>query len=141
MTKYSTTLTINASQEAIWKVLSDIAHWSEWSPTVTKLEVLDQPELKLDNRYKIYQPKLQPAVWTVTILQPPSNFTWESRMPGMLMIAEHILKSTGVNQNELMLTFAFQGLLGEIVGRLYRKIVESYIATEAQSLKKRVENQ
>jgi len=98
MTKYSTTLTINASQEAIWKVLSDIAHWSEWSPTVTKLEVLDQPELKLDNRYKIYQPKLQPAVWTVTILQPPSNFTWESRMPGMLMIAEHILKSTGVNQ-------------------------------------------
>ena len=122
-------------------MLSDIAHWSEWSPTVTKLEVLDQPELKLDNRYKIYQPKLQPAVWTVTILQPPSNFTWESRMPGMLMIAEHILKSTGVNQNELMLTFAFQGLLGEIVGRLYRKIVESYIATEAQSLKKRVENQ
>jgi len=140
MKPYSTSIAINTSQEAIWKVLSDVAHWNEWTPTITKVEVLDTPELKLNNRYKVFQPKLQPAVWTVTMLTPPTNFTWESRMPGMLMIAEHLLKSTGANQTELTLTFAFQGFLGEIFGRLYGKTVESYIATEAQSLKKCVEN-
>jgi len=141
MTQYSTSLTINASQEAIWKVLSDVAHWNEWTPTITKIEVLDTPELKLNNRYKVYQPKLQPAVWSVTVLAPPSSFIWESKMPGMVMIAEHTLKSTGTNQNELTLSFSFQGALGAIIGRLYRKTVQNYLETEARSLKKRVENQ
>ena len=140
MTIYSTSISINASQEVIWKVLSDVANWHNWTPTVTKVEVLDQPELKLGNRYKVYQPKLQPAIWTVTVLTPPSNFTWESRMPGMLMVADHILKPINTSQTEVTLTFAFQGWLGEIIGRLYRKTVESYIKTEAQSLKKQVEN-
>jgi uncharacterized membrane protein len=140
MPKYSTSISINADQESVWKVLSDVAHWSEWTPTVIKVEVLDNAELKLNNHYKLYQPKLQPAVWTVTILTPPSNFIWESRMPGMHMIAEHIVHAVNANQTEITLSFAFQGFLGEIMGRLYRNMVESYIATEAQSLKKRVEN-
>jgi uncharacterized membrane protein len=139
MTQYSTSITINASQENIWKILSDVAHWQEWTPTVTKVEVLNTPELKLGNRYKVYQPKLQPAVWTVTVLTAPSKFTWESKTPGMHMIAEHNVSAIGTNQAEATLKFAFQGFLGEIIGKLYRNTVESYIATEAQSLKKKVE--
>ena len=140
MPQYSTSISINATQESVWKILSDVAHWREWTPTVTKVEVLDSPELKLNNRYKVLQPKLQPAVWTVTVLTPPSNFIWESKMPGMNMIAEHTVRAISSNQAELTLKFAFQGYFGEIIGKLYRKTVESYIATEAQSLKKRVEN-
>jgi uncharacterized membrane protein len=141
MTQYSASISINANQEAIWKVLSDVAHWNDWTSTITKVEVLDTPELKLNNRYKVFQPKLQPAVWSVTVLTPPSSFIWESKMPGMVMIAEHMLRSTGTNQNELTLTFSFQGRLGAIIGRLYRNTVQAYLATEAQSLKKRVEYQ
>ena len=140
MTKYSTSITISTSQEAIWKILSDVAHWHEWTPTVTKVEVLDQPELKLGNRYKVYQPKLQPAIWTVTVLTPPSNFTWESKPPGMHMVAEHILTPKGANQTELTLTFTFNGWLGKLIGRMYGKMTAEYVQTEAQSLKKKVEN-
>lgn len=139
MTKFSTSITINASPEAVWKVLSDVSHWHKWTPTVSKVEVLDQPELKLGNRYKVYQPKLQPAVWTVTVLELPSSFTWESSAPGMHMVAEHILSAKGANQTELTLIFAFHGFLGSILGKLMSKTVESYVMTEAQSLKKRVE--
>jgi uncharacterized membrane protein len=140
MTKYSTSITINAGQEAVWKVLSDVAHWHEWTPTVTKVEVLDQPELKLGNRYKVFQPKLQPAEWTVTVLNA-SNFTWESKMPGMHMVAEHFVKSINTNQSEVALTFAFNGWLGNLIGKMYGKLTQDYIQTEAQSLKKHVENQ
>ena len=139
MPQYSTSISIHADQETIWKILSDVAHWPEWTPTVTKVEVLDQPELKLNNRYKLYQPKLQPVIWTVTVLEPPSSFTWESRMPGMLMMGEHTLKPVNTNQTELSLKFVFQGWLGAIIGRLYRKTVETYVRTEAQSLKQRIE--
>jgi hypothetical protein len=140
MKPYTTAITINASQEAVWKVLSDVTRWHEWTPTVTKVELLDQPELKIGNRYKVYQPKLQPEVWTVTTLVPPSSFVWEAGMPSMHMVAEHMLKPINANQTELTLTFTFLGWLGRIAGRLSRNTVESYIATEAQSLKERVEN-
>lgn len=140
MPRYSTSLSIHADQETIWKVLSDVAHWHEWTATVTKVEVLGAAQVKLNNRYKVFQPKLQPAVWTVTDITPPSRFTWESRMPGMHMIAEHTVNAVSANQMEVALSFAFHGFLGEIIGSLYRKTVKAYIATEAQSLKKRVEN-
>ncbi|HMV29003.1 MAG TPA: SRPBCC family protein [Anaerolineales bacterium] len=139
MTKISTSLTINASQEAIWKVLSDVAHWQEWTPTVTKVEMLDTPEIKLGNHYKVIQPKLQPVVWTVTELNS-ANFTWESKSPGMHMEAEHVVKSINANQSEVTLTFAFNGWLGNLIGRMYGKMTEEYIRTEAQSLKKKAES-
>lgn len=107
MPHYSSSISINASQEAIWKVLSDVAYWNEWTPTVTRVEVLDAPELKLDNRYKVFQPKLQPAIWSVTVLMPPSNFTWKSRMPGMLMVAEHILSQMVPIKTNLPCLFLF----------------------------------
>jgi uncharacterized membrane protein len=138
MTKYSTSITINANPEAVWKVLSDVAHWHEWTPTVTKVEVLNTPELKLGNRYKVIQPKLQPAEWIVTELTT-SNFTWESKAPGMHMVAEHFVKSINANQAEVTLTFAFNGWLGNFIGKLYGKMTPEYIQTEAQSLKKNVE--
>lgn len=139
MIKYSTSISINASQESIWRILSDVAHWSTWTPTVTQTDVLDQPELKLNNHYRVHQPKLQPVSWTVIALTPASSFTWESRMPGILMVAEHTLKSIATNQSELTLTFTFQGFLGEIAGRIYGEISDTYIKTEAQTLKKKVE--
>ena len=139
MTKFSTSITINASQQAVWKVLSDVAHCQEWTPTVTKVEVLNTPEIKLSNRYKVIQPKLQPVVWTITELNS-ANFTWESKSMGMHMVAEHVVKPINANQAEVTLTFAFNGWLGNLIGKMYGKMTEEYIQTEAQSLKKKVEN-
>ena len=138
MTKFSISLTINASQDSIWKILSDVAHWQEWTPTVTKVEVLDTPKLKLGNRYKVTQPKLQPVVWTVTELNS-ANFTWASKSLGMHMVAEHVVKSISANQSEVTLTFAFNGWLGNLISKMYGKMTEEYIQTEARSLKKRAE--
>lgn len=139
MTKLSTSININASQEAVWKVLSNVAHWHEWTPTVTKVEILNMPELKLGNRYKVFQPKLQPVVWTITELNS-ANFIWESKSPGMHMVAEHVVKSINANQAEVTLTFAFNGWLGNLTDKMYGKMTEEYVQTEAQSLKKRAEN-
>ena len=138
MAKFITSLPINASQEAVWKVLSNVAHWHEWTPTVTKVEVLNTPELKLGNRYKVIQPKLQPVVWTITELNS-ANFTWESKSLGMHMVAKHVVKLINANQSEVSLTFAFNGWLGNIIGKMYGKMTEEYVQTEAQSLKKRSE--
>ena len=55
------------------------------------------------------------------------------------MVAEHVVKSVNANQSEVTLTFAFNGWLGNLIGKIYGKMTEEYVQTEAQSLKKRVE--
>ena len=140
MIKYSASITINADPETVWSVLSDVAHWPEWNPTVARVEAIDRSEPGLHNRYKVHQPKLRPVTWTVTEFASPSSFTWESRMPGILMTAEHVARPLGANQTEITLTFSFQGLLGAILGRIYGNISRTYVETEAQSLKKRAES-
>lgn len=139
MIKYSTSITINADRETIWAVLSDVAHWPEWTPTVAKVEAIDRSEPGLNNRYKVYQPKLRPVTWTVTEFTSLSSLTWESRMPGLLMIAEHVVRPLSADQSQTTLTFSFQGPLGAIIGRIYGNISRAYIKTEAQSLKRKVE--
>lgn len=139
MTQFSTSLIINANQEAIWKVLSDVVHWHLWTPTVTKVEAVTTPELKLGNRYKVFQPKLQPAEWIVTELSK-SNFKWEAKSLGVHMAADHILQPVDAKQQTLLtLTFTFNGWLGRLIGNGYGKITKEYLQTEAQSLKDKVE--
>ena len=58
----------------------------------------------------------------------------------MHMVAEHVIKPVNANQSEVKLTFAFNGWFGNLIGKLYGKMTEEYVQTEAQSLKKKVEN-
>lgn len=57
----------------------------------------------------------------------------------MHMVAEHVVKSISANQSEVTLTFAFNGWLGNLISKMYGKMTEEYIQTEARSLKKRAE--
>lgn len=52
------------------------------------------------------------------------------------MIAEHTLERLASGHTHLMLRFSFRGILAPLVGRLNRSFVNSYIATEAESLRR-----
>ena len=125
--------------ETVWRRLSDVVSWSQWTPTVTEVEALDGPDLKQGRRFRVHQPRLRPAIWSVTLMEAPSSFTWEARAPGVVMIAEHILERTASGRTGLTLTFSFQGVLGPLIGWSYRKLVQSYLDTEADSLRRHAE--
>jgi uncharacterized protein YndB with AHSA1/START domain len=136
--RHVTSVTIQASQETVWSVLSDVAAWPSWLPTVTSVEPQDGRELKLGARYRVVQPKLRPGIWSVTALEPPRRFTWEARWPGLRAVGDHVVERAG-GGCEVRLGMAFSGLLGGLVGLLARSITESYLAQEAASLQARVE--
>lgn len=125
--------------ETVWLRLSDVLRWNQWTPTVTQVEALDRPELGLGNRYRVHQPKLRPATWSVTRLEAPLRFTWEARFPGVRMIADHSIERVSSGLAAVTLRFSFEGWLGPLVGRLNRKLVQSYLATEAACLRSAVE--
>ena len=141
MPTYQITETIAANPDTIWPVLADVVHWPDWTPTVSKVEALDGPTLALGSRFKVTQPKLRPAIWTVTSVNSPNYFTWSARSPGLRMVAEHFLKleEPGTTRLELKLTFA--GLLGPVIGTLARSLTIRYMSTEATKLKAAVQGQ
>jgi len=139
MTAYESSVSIAAQAEAVWRVLSDVAAWPEWLPTVAKVEPLGERSLRLGSRFVVHQPKLRPATWTVSELEPPRRFVWVARSPGIEMVAEHTVIQDSAGASGIVLRFAFTGLLGGVIGRLFRSITESYLAQEAAALKQKVE--
>ena len=140
MPLYTTSVLIDAPRDNVWHVLSDVTKWPLWTPTVTSVSTLDGSELHVGRRFTVTQPKLRPATWTVTSVNPSAGFVWESRVPGMVMIAEHMIEPVVGGQTRVDLSFEFRGLFGAVLGRLSKSLVQSYLDTEADSLRKKVED-
>jgi ribosome-associated toxin RatA of RatAB toxin-antitoxin module len=139
MPTYATSASITASRGRVWSVLSDVAAWPEWLPTVTKVEPLDGNSLRVGARFVLRQPKLLPATWTVSALEHPVRFVWVAGLPGLRMVGEHTITEDTPSSSHVELRFTFAGLLGGIIGRHFRAITQTYIEQEAASLKRKVE--
>ena len=130
---------IDAGADRVWHVLSDVIRWPQWLPTVSRVVPLDGEAIAVGARYLIHQPRLRPAVWTVTDLQDFQRFVWEARFTGLRMTAEHAVSEKAPDVSEVILRFSFGGPLGGIVGGLFRPIARRYLAQEAAALKHAVE--
>jgi uncharacterized protein YndB with AHSA1/START domain len=138
MSTFNRSINISASPERVWQVLADIERWNEWTASVSRVERVTSGELGIGSRVRIFQPKLQPVVWTITQWQPNHSFVWESVSPGFRAVAEHIITP---NQNgcTVTLTFEFSGLVGVLISALSGRMTRGYIEMEANGLKTRSE--
>jgi carbon monoxide dehydrogenase subunit G len=127
-----------ARAEVVWRILADVEHWPDWTPTVLGVEPLGQAGLKVGARYRVTQPKLRPAVYQVTECTPNEAFTWVQRFPGGAMIADHRL-APGDGGTKVELSFSSSGLVANLVSMMFSKLIREYVATEARSLKRQCE--
>lgn len=128
-----------ADRDIVWKILADVEHWREWTPTVVEVKPLSKNGMKVGARYRVVQPKLRPAVYEVTECVPNQRFTWVQKLPGGALIGDHrVSKNEGATEVEL--SFASQGLVANLVARMFSKMIRDYVATEAKSLKSRCES-
>lgn len=110
------TFVTSVEPAVIWKVLADVEHWHEWTPTVLEITPLGNTAFGVGARYRIAQPKLRPAIYEVTECIPCRRFTWAQRFLGGDMIADHRITQRDENL-EVELSFSSSGPLGNIVGR------------------------
>jgi uncharacterized membrane protein len=132
------TVDIDAPPERVFAVLRDVERWPEWTPTMSSVKRLDQGPLAVGSCAQVRQPKLRPAVWQVTEFENDRNFTWIARSPGLRMKAGHLVEPRG-SGSRVALSFEMSGLIAPLVSRLYGGLIEQYVATESQGLKKRCE--
>lgn len=139
MAAFTVEQSIAAPSGLVWACLSDVAQWPVWLPTVADVQPLDAPVLATGARFRILQPRLRPAVWTVTAFDPPASFTWESARAGLRVIARHVLTEVDERNTRLELSIAFEGLAGAIAGLTAGALARDYLEKEAVALKRLAE--
>jgi hypothetical protein len=140
MKSYESVVFVDAHREKVWEVVSNVAAWPRWLPTVSKIDALDGAALGIGFRFVVHQPKLKPATWKITRLDPPRSFVWEARYPGLLVIAEHSVIEETPRSAKVVLRMTFAGLFGSIAARRLRSVTEDYLAQEAASFKRTAES-
>jgi len=125
---------IDAPADVVWQLTLDVEQWPTLFPTVQHVQRLDDGPLRLGSSARIKQPGQSPAVWTVTKLEQGSRFVWQTRRPGMLMVATHEIvdrqSPDGGTACRNTLTLDLTGALGGLLGRLLRSRLSGVLATE-----------
>lgn len=138
MTDFAKTIDIAAPPSRVWAVMTDIEHWPDWTASVRNIQRLTPGPLAVGSRARIRQPKLAPALWEVTSLDPGRQFTWVTRAPGVFVTAHHRIEPAA-GGSQVTLSVNYGGPLGTIVAWLTGGLNDRYLDLEATGLKRRSE--
>lgn len=137
--KFQTAIDIDAAPDAVWRALTDVESWPKWTASMTSVERLQQGELTVGSSARVTQPKLKPAVYTVTECEPGKSFVWEMKSPGVKVRASHYVEDRGGGQARMTLGVEQTGVLSGIIAVMVGRLTRRYVVMEAEGLKKAAE--
>jgi uncharacterized membrane protein len=137
--RFEKSIEIDASQQRVWDVLSDLEGWPQRIETVDTVELLTPAPLAKGSRVRLKQPKLGEGTWDVTTWDPPSFFEWTQKASGMTIVAGHRVEALGEGRARLTLTIDMRGLLVPVFGRIYEGLTNRYLTLEAEGMKRAAE--
>src|SRR4051812_32184575 len=107
--RFSKKIQLATPVERAWQAMIDVKNWPAWTASVTSVKRLDSGEFSVGSRARIRQPKLLPALWTVTELEPGNSFTWISSMPGVRVSGCHEVNMIATG-SQVVLEVVFDGV-------------------------------
>jgi carbon monoxide dehydrogenase subunit G len=132
------TVTISAPPEAVWKVMTDIARWPEWTESVRRAEPLSAAPLGFGSEAKLWVKGGPASTWRVTEFTPNKSFTWESKSRGVHSVASHTLEAQE-GSTRVTLAVNISGILASLLSPMIRSVSKRNLEMEAEGLKRRVE--
>lgn len=138
--RFEKSIEIDAPQQRVWDVLSDIEAWPQRIETVDVVELLTPAPIAKGSRVRLQQPKLPEGSWDITVWQAPSYFEWTQKSAGMSTVAGHRVDALGEDRARLTLTLDMRGLLIPIMILFYKKLTNRYMDLEAEGMKRAAES-
>ena len=130
---------IDAPVDRVWAILTDVERWPEWTASMTRITPADSGPLGPGARFHIEQPKLKPAIWTVSLWEPKRRFAWGTTSAGVGVQGDHIIEERD-GGCDVTIDLTLKGWLGGLIGIVSRKVIERYVRLESEGLKKRSES-
>lgn len=132
---------IEAPPARVWEVLADVAHWPEWTASVTRVKRVGTGPLALGSEVVIKQPRLLTARWRVISYAPGEEFTWQSALAGGRIVGTHRVEPIATARTRVTLIARSEGPLANLLAALTARRTRRYVGMEAAGLKKRSEEE
>jgi uncharacterized membrane protein len=137
--RFEKSVEIDAPQQRVWDVLSELEAWPQRIETVDIVELLTPAPITKGSRLRLKQPKLPEGTWEITVWDAPSYFEWTQKTGGITSVAGHRVDALGAGRARLTLTLDMRGFLIPIVALFYKKLTDRYINLEAEGVKRAAE--
>jgi hypothetical protein len=138
--RFEQSVDIDARQQRVWDVLSDLGSWPQHIETVDVAELLTPAPVGAGSRVRLKQPKLPDGIWEVTVWDAPSYFEFRQKSGGVTNVAGHRVEALEEGRSRLTLTLDMRGLLVPVVALFYKGLTTSYMTIEAQGMKRAAES-
>jgi uncharacterized membrane protein len=133
--RFEESIDIDAQQQRVWDVLSDLEAWPRRIETVDVVELLTPAPVAEGSRILLKQPKLPEGTWDITVWDAPSYFELRQKSGGVTSVAGHRVEVLERGRSRLTLSMDMRGLLVPIIGLFYKGLVTHYMSIEAQGMK------
>ena len=138
--RFERSMDIDAGQQRVWEVLSDLEAWPQRIETVELVELLTPGPLAEGSRVRLKQPKLPEGTWDVTVWEPPTYFEYRQRSGGVTSVAGHRVEALEEGRSRLALSLDMRGLLIPLIAVFSRRMINRYLTSEAQGMKQASES-
>jgi uncharacterized membrane protein len=138
--RFEESIDIDADQERVWEVLSDLEAWPRRIETVDVVELLTPAPTSKGSRVRLKQPKLPEGTWDITVWDAPSYFEWRQKSGGITSVAGHRVEMLEEGRSRLTLSLDMRGPLIPVIGLFYRDLTNRYMTLEAQGMKRAAES-
>ena len=136
---FEKSIEIDASQQRVWDVLTDLEGWPKRIETVDTVELLTPVPLTRGSRVRLRQPKLPESTWDITVWDAPHHFEWTQKESGVTSVAGHRVEAFGEGRARLTLTLEMRGFLIPVIGLFYKGLTNRYMTLEAEGMKRAAE--
>jgi uncharacterized membrane protein len=137
--RFEESIDIDAEQERVWEVLSDLEAWPRRIETVDVVELLTPAPMSKGSRVRLKQPKLPEGTWDITVWDAPSYFEFRQKSGGITSVAGHRVEALGEGRSRLALSLDMRGPLIPVAA-LFRGLTNRYMTIEAQGIKRAAES-
>jgi hypothetical protein len=132
--RFEKSIDIDASQQRVWDVLSDVEAWPRRIETVDTAELLTPAPMANGSRVPLKQPKLPEGTWDITVWDAPYYFEWTQKTSGITSVAGHRVEALGEGHARLTLTLDMRGFLTPIA-LFYKGLTNRYMSLEVEGMK------
>ena len=133
--RFEESIDIDAQQQRVWHVLSDLEAWPRRIETVEVVELITPAPVAEGSRVLLKQPKLPAGTWDITVWDSPSYFELRQKSGGVTSVAGHRVEVLERDRSRLTLNMDMRGVLVPVIGLFYRSLVTRYMSIEAQGMK------
>ncbi|HEX2154305.1 MAG TPA: SRPBCC family protein [Acidimicrobiia bacterium] len=138
--RFEKSIEIDARQQRVWDVLSDLEAWPDRIESVDFVELLTPGPATEGSRVRLKQPKLPEGTWDITVWDAPSYFEYRQESGGVTNVAGHRVEALEEGRSRLILTLDMRGFLVPVVGLLYKNLTNRYMTIEAEGMKRAAES-